>query len=234
MISLAIVAHPKRSKYVELVSAQIKPEAIAWDTDGHVGADQNHLKAWEWLSHSPEPWGVVLEDDALPCRDFGAQLRMALPHAPTPVVGLYLGRGRPLTVDGFDWPNRVAAGITKDVCWLTAPGLASCVGVAMRTELIPSMLKTVPWMLADRPIDSAIGVWAKKALGYDVSYCRPSLVDHRTGPSLIAERLDGQDRDGLTRTAFTEEGKGLPEVRRAWLFDYEPNRDLWDGTFYSL
>ena len=233
VISLAIVAHPDRREYVQEVSDRLQPEVIFWD-DAKYGCDQNHLRAWDYLQHVESEWSVVVEDDAIPCNQFRQQLEMALKKAPSPVVSLYLGRGRPLTVDGFDWPNRIAAGITKDVCWLTAPGLASCVGVAIKTRLIPSMLWSVQFHLRDQPIDTAIGRWAKS--WDDVAYTRPSLLDHRAAPTLIPKdkRVDGQDRDGLTQTAFTEEGKLLPEVRKAWLFTMQPTHRVWDKSMHAL
>lgn len=230
--ALGIVAHPDRKKHATWLEERLNPEVVVWDDAGY-GAGRNHLRAWEWLAGSPTQWSVVLEDDAIPCKDFPDQLRRALAVAPTPIVSLYLGRGRPLTVDGFDWPNRIAAGIARDVCWLTAPGLASCVAVAVRTKLVPSLLSVVPLLLENRPIDQAIGQWAHLGLGLDVSYTRPSLVNHRAIQTLIpaSERIDGQERDGKTMTAFTEAGKELPEVRQAWVFG---TRQYWDKSLHAL
>ena len=233
-LSLAIVAHPDRKEHVTILEEQLNPEVILWDDQG-LGCEKNHMRAWEWLSGSGSDWSICIEDDAVPCQNFTQQLEMALRASPSPVVGLYLGRGRPLTVDGFDWPNRIAAGITRDVCWLTASGMANCVGVAIRTELLPAMLRAVPFLIKYRPIDQAIGIWALSQ-GIDVAYTRPSLVDHRGLPTVISveDRVDGQERDGLTQTGYTPEGKLLPELRKAWLFEMQPSRRNWDSTLHAL
>jgi hypothetical protein len=123
-----------------------------------------------------------------------------------------------LTVDGFDWPNRIAAKIAQDVCWLTAPGMANCVGVAIRTDLLGMMLCTVPLLIKDRPIDQAIGNWAHNFARVDVAYTRPSIVDHRDGPTTIPNdlRVDGRTDNGM---------------RKAWLFG---TRVSWDKSVLPL
>lgn len=140
---------------------------------------------WEALAHRTSDWIVVLEDDAIPVPDFRAQLAQALTAAPTPVVSLYLGRKRPP-----QWQQRVSAALRRtfadDACWITANHMLHAVAIAVRADLVPSLLAhrtRLPW-------DEHFTTWAQR---HGVSYTVPSLVDHADTGTLIAHR-DGEPR----------------------------------------
>jgi hypothetical protein len=62
--------------------------------------------------------------------------------------------------------------------WISAPDLFHAVGVAIRVDLIGPMLAAIsqpPSVF--RPIDTAIGGWAKRS-GLEIAYTWPSLIDH--------------------------------------------------------
>lgn len=214
-----MVAHPRRSAWVSHLANTTAAEAVSWDRH-KIGCEANHLQAWNYLADSPEQWGVVIEDDVIPCQHFTRQLTQVLTAAPTPVVSLYLGRAHPH--GGADrWQDRIAAHIAADVCWLTADALLSGQGYAIRTELIPDMLETVTPLSANHrrkeqiPIDEAVSTWCRSR-GYLVGHTRPSILNHLDGKTLIPQRADKQPRR---------------QGRVAWLFDW---RERWDSSAQHL
>ena len=215
-IPTAIVAHPDRTAAAERLADAVAAEAILWD-DGCFGAGANHLRAWRWLAQSSGSWSVVLEDDAVPVAHFRRQLPQALDVAPSGIVSLYLGRGRPP-----QWQpciGAVMAPLGRDPHWLSAPSLLHHVGVAIRTELLAGMLATVPRHLVNLPIDEAIGVWARSRR-IPISYARPSLVDHADDDPLIGERHDGQPR--ATGEIFEKRVAWVTGTRPRWGRDVIP------------
>lgn len=146
--------------------------------DGALGCNRNHLKAWTWLQDSPQPWSVVLEDDAVPVEDFRTQLTQALQVAPHPVVSLYLGTGHPIHQQ-----SRIKRALDRaaDAHWLTGTTVNHAVALAIKTELIPQMLPRIT--RSNYPIDQAISMWAKHC-----AYTLPSLVNHNDHPSLSGRR----------------------------------------------
>jgi hypothetical protein len=209
VIPIAIVAHPKRTHLANRLAEYVEAEAVLWDNEGR-GVNANHLDAWHWLAEGdPREFAVVLEDDAMPCREFREQLDMVLAVAPAGVVSLYLGTGYPR-----QWQDSIATSVNPigfDPHFLTAPVLLSGVGYAVHAELIEPMISSVSKRATVMPIDEAIGVFCRD-IGHRVAYTNPSIVNHIDGESLIAERRDQQARTG---------------ARRAYRFGLRPH---WDGV----
>lgn len=185
---IGIVAHTTRFSGLSLV-ADVAASVLNVD-DGSLGCDGNHRLTWTDLASTERPWGVVLEDDALPVADFLDQLDAMLTVAPAPIIGLYLGRSRPPAWQSWVRQQTINADRTGD-CFI--PGkqrLLHAVGVAICADLIPDMLNRLSYYL---PIDEGISAWAKAA-GHRTAYCWPSLVDHDDGPTLVCHR-DGKPRD---------------------------------------
>jgi hypothetical protein len=205
-IPIGVVADHRRMDYAEGLAKKVGAEVVSIDGYGRGGA-WNHCQVLNWMKDGGSEWSVILEDDAIPAPTFRTQLEMALDKAPTPFVGLYLGRGRPP-----HWQAGISAVIAQDVCWLVCDVLQNAVGYAVKTNLIPSMLSSAEecWRYAPGlPIDETITEWGAE-YGIRFSYCRPSLVQHR-------------DKAPVQR-----HGYGLPtEKRRAWLFGY---RESWDSS----
>lgn len=155
--------------------------------DGALGAEGNHRRVWHELAKQDTDWSVVLEDDAVPVSDFNDQLAMALAAAPTPVVSLYLGRQRPPQFQTLI--KQATETADDDTCWLTSTHMLHAVGVAIRTELVPSLIGSV----SNLPADQHIGVWARR-VRHQIAYSWPSLVDHSDVPTLV-NHPDGADRE---------------------------------------
>lgn len=171
-------------------------------SNGNWNCEQNHLRVWRYMAeHNPEPFSVVLEDDAVPCEGFREQLEQVLAVAPTPVVGLYLGTSTPP-----HWQRPIRQAITEaereGAHWLITHSVINAVGVAIRTDLLPVKPPV------GKPIDEALAQWAKTN-GRLVGYPLPSLLDHRDEEPVIRKRADGGKRT---------------EPRVAWRFG---TRDKW-------
>ncbi len=199
----AVVAHTSRARLVHRLSKRSALSFVSFD-DGTLGCEANHRQAWSWHAQNTETeWSIVLEDDALPVAGFDGQLQMALDVAPSPVVSLYLGRERPPYTQ-----QRIASAVTRagTANWIVAQRVYHAVGIAVRTELVPSLLD---WLERDRkrPIDQAIASWSARS-GYRVSHTWPSLVDHADLTSTIHSQQAARPRKAWsvgTRERWTGE-----------------------------
>ncbi|GAA4391759.1 hypothetical protein [Tsukamurella soli] len=158
---------------------------------GARGSLVNHDLAWHQLAdRSDADWLIVLEDDAVPCRDFLDRAADALAYAPSVAVSFYVGTGRPL---GRRIIRALLAAEQAGNVWLTNPGLLWGVGVALRADIVKPMLDGVTEIR--RPYDERMGEWLASHK-IPVAYTLPSLVDHEDGQSII-----GTDRPEMVRKA---------------------------------
>jgi len=219
MTPIGIVAHKSRESRALRLADTIDAEFLSIDSGSPrsaLGPGRNHDQVWEWLNDSPGEWKVVLEDDALPVKGFRNQLTAVLKAAPTPIVSLYLGRGRPP-----HWqPSiaRVIADPRTDPNFLVGTELLHHVAVAMKADLVSDMLAKRDRTL---PIDESIGEWARRA-GHAISYSRPSIVDHDF-------RLDTTILRHISRHKTDNGRRDNPrELRKAWAFGA---RQQWNDSW---
>lgn len=179
MISFAVVGH--HARIIEATGLAHSVGAVVVLDDGSIGADGNHLRAWDATSTLPSDWAVVLEDDAQPVPGFLEQAERALAAAPEPVVSFYLGQTRPRR-----WQERIAPAIAhaerRQAHWLTTTHVLHAVAVAIHVRLRED------WQAFARtntlPIDERLTAWCL-ARDHKVAYSLPSLVDHADGPTLV-------------------------------------------------
>lgn len=217
LFSIGIVAHHTRWGRAGKLADHLDAEIVAVDYDGKVGAGANHEACYQWLAEtSTAPWCVILEDDAVPVRNFRQQLDQVLRAAPdTGLLSLYLGRFRPP-----HWQPSIARVITGDHHFLMGTELLHHVAVAIRTPLILPMLAHIR---ADQryrdgklPIDEAVGAFARTA-GMKIGYCHPSIVNHDTRlPTVIGRHVSQHSGETGQRPRT--------ELRQAWAFG---SRDDW-------
>ncbi len=179
MIPVGIVAHPDRRDLVSGLAKQVEAEVVSWDSQSQ-GCTANHRQLWSYLAICPDPWVVILEDDAKPCRGFRTQLMQALIASPSSFVSLYLGRGRP-----DQWQLPISSIIAQEACFIRSDTLLATVGYAIRTPLLPELDKAVGHSCRSGLVElpHAITLWAQR---HDTSVCytRPSLVDHLNVPTV--------------------------------------------------
>lgn len=175
--ALGIVGHVDRQDMIDQLDEQVDFADVLCTDGGGVGCEANHRRTWTHLAPTSRAWCVVLEDDAVPVPGFREQLAAALDAAPAPIVSLYLGRCRPGNAQAT-----IRANTDAETPWFITNRLLHAVGVAIRTELVPSMVAHTAAMGAC-PIDEAISHWAATHQ-LPVAYTWPSLVDHADLPSL--------------------------------------------------
>jgi GR25 family glycosyltransferase involved in LPS biosynthesis len=214
-VKVGIVSHESRMMRATNLFHEIEADQIFTD-DGTLGCEGNHRRAWAELARNARvsQWIVVMEDDAIPCEDFNAQVEAALDVCPVDVASFYLGRSRPIAWQTFIEPA-VARADSEHACWITSDATIHAVCIAIRgPELVEMMLNRTSKHI--RPIDQRISFWCRQ-FGHETAYSWPSLVDHDDDlPSTIVQRADGEERE-----------KG----RVAWRFG---TRDRWTSRSIKL
>jgi hypothetical protein len=179
MISIGVVADPRRGDMGKQLAERVQAEFLSVDTDLR-GCTWNHSQVWRAHAADPAEWNVVLEDDAIPVAGFVGQLADALPFAPAPIVSLYLGRG--YIEDRYIEPMLVRADLLG-ANWIVTQGrILHAVALAVRGDVLPSLVENLP--CGDHPIDRSLSLWARRQ-GHAVAYSNPSLVEHDDGKSLV-------------------------------------------------
>lgn len=223
IFSIGVVAHQDRYERATKLADYIEAELVTVDSDGKLGAGANHERCYEWLYETTSaPWCVILEDDAIPVKDFRNQLNLVLRAAPTGLVSLYLGRTRP-----GRWQPSISQVIGSDRHFLLGTELLHHVAVAVHTPLIPSLLAHIrsdrSYQLGRLPIDEAVGRFAR-AVGIKVAYTHPSICDHDTRmPTVITRHVSSNPGDSGKRPAN--------EIRKAWAFG---SRKAWQPVIAAI
>jgi hypothetical protein len=202
--SIAIMAHPSRSHLVRELSRRLPGAAVVWDEKG----DRWDTGRRSMLAHDPEAqWHLVVQDDAVLCRDFLAQVYHALQAAPQGPVAFYMG-----TTGRFAGLSSTEAALRAHqlgLSWVEAPGPWWGVAVAVPVQHIPAM---VSWCdeRSDLPNYDRRMARYWHHLGIPCRYSVPSLVQHRTGegnPSLVPGR---GNRPGRVAALWHRDGRMGP------------------------
>lgn len=203
-VSVAVMAHPTRRRFVdELLTRLDRPATVVWDQRN----DRWDTGRRSMLAHDPDAsHHLVIQDDAIPCRDLVAGVEKALgrlPHPETSPLCLYLGRVQPHAGK----INQLVTRAVRDTSWITMGQLHWGPGIVMPTHLIGDMVAWCDQRSEVPNYDKRISRWCQHQ-GLTVWYPWPSLVDHRgvtQNPSLIdgrtgnrrAHRFLGADRSAL-------------------------------------
>lgn len=202
-VSLAIMAHPKREAYIPSLKAALgRPVQVVWDQiSDRWDTGRRSLLAYD----SSRSHHVVIQDDALVCRDLPAGVEEALRHAPTnSILGLYLGRTRA-------WkPVWIAAQRSQpNLRWIRMRELMWGVGVVVPTGRIEEIVAIGDRFPEIANYDSRISA-ACLQLGIPVWYPWPSMVSHRQAPSLV------EGRGWRGRYAYRFLGEGASALGQSW------------------
>lgn len=199
MISVAIMAHPKRAAFVEELQGQLPEAEVVWDReDNRWETGARSLAAFDPRAR----FHMVVQDDAVLCRDLVKGAEKAAVAAGERPVALYTGR------------TRLQRGMTSAVLrarrmgrpWVATRGPLWGVGVIVPTCFIPEL---VGWGNAHTTIanyDGRMERWFWTEHQIECWYTVPSLVDHRQvmeNPSLVEGRTGN-------RTAAWFIGKDSP------------------------
>lgn len=179
-VSVAVMAHPKRKEYVEQLLADLdRPAEVVWDEKQDIwDTGRRSLLAYDpTATHH-----LVIQDDAVVCRDLVAGLEKALRTVPPDVpLGLYLGHHPPHSY--MVSQLAVSAGHAS---WIVMPAINWGVAVVIPTKLIPDLVAHGD-TLSIPSYDQRIGNWCRKRR-IKAWYPWPSLVEHRDIQSLIGRK----------------------------------------------
>ncbi|WP_152486534.1 hypothetical protein [Nocardiopsis lucentensis] len=189
-MSVAVMAHRKREKFVPgLVASLDRPAKGVWDQkNDRWDTGRRAMLAYE----SGATHHLVIQDDAVVCRNLVAGVERALtrvpaPHGtPTPLC-LYAGR-----VKRFRSVVRRHVG-SRRPSWLAMPSIYWGVGVVMPVQLISELIRWGDQHPEVANYDYRMGQWLRQQ-GVEVWYPWPSLVDHRHSPSLVEGRSSAASR----------------------------------------
>lgn len=205
-LSVAIMAHPKREAMVaDLLTRLDREVPVVWDQIN----DRHDTGARAMEAFDPAcTHHLVIQDDALPCRDLIAGAERALTYVPEDApVSLYTGRARPF---GAEITKAVRRARKRDASWITMRGIYWGPAVILPVAYIPEMLAWFrsPEGCETSNYDRRMSVWWAQRQAR-VWYSRPSLVDHRGDESLVwkhtnpakprhAHEFAGEDTSALT------------------------------------
>lgn len=180
-LSVKIMAHPKREHLVPELTTRLGLTAddVIWDRCNDRW--DTGRRAWEAIDQGAQ-WGMVVQDDALPCADLIAGMEQALERVPENVlVSPYIGTRRPVA-GRIDRVVRDA--LAAEAAFIEMPSLCWGVAIVAPTNIIDEML---PWCdVQSYPnYDRRIGRFAIDVKRMSTWCTFPSLVDHRDIPSLI-------------------------------------------------
>jgi hypothetical protein len=201
-LSVQVMAHAKRGHRVgELVERLgITGDQVTWDRKEN---------RWDtgrraWLNHDPAAdWHMVIQDDALPCRDLIATLEQAIPHiGERAIVCPYIGTRRPAKLK----VSRVVEQAQEiNASWVKMQTLNWGVAILAPTSTIIEMIAWCDGQTYPN-YDRRVGQYYWRERHWH-TYCTwPSLVEHWDYPegSLIGHGGDrvahgfiGADRSGL-------------------------------------
>jgi len=181
-VSVAVMAHPKRRRFVEELLPRLDREAeVVWDRENdRWETGRRSLMAFD----SSATHHLVIQDDAIPCRDLVAGTEEAVKFSGERPLGLYVS-----------WATgHVASAVRRardgESSWLQMEGPWWGPAVVIPTAQIPEL---VEWG-DKRPDIANYDRRITRFYGFrrvECWYSLPSLVDHRPGdenPSLVEGR----------------------------------------------
>jgi len=173
------MAHQARAHYFDYLIEKLGDVPFSIDSiENRYGMWGNCRRAWQ-LADPGSDYHVVIQDDAIIGRDFYANVKTQIEARPGHAFSFYFGNRKNMYA-------LVNLGLQSG--GLSLNWLSWGVAVGLPTKRIPEMIKfcdNLPHRYYNHD-DTMIAKWLQWA-GIPVWYPLPSLVDHRTGPSLIGE-----------------------------------------------
>lgn len=191
-LSVAIMAHPKRQRYMPYLLSKLNT------TSNRIVMDRENNR-WDTGRRSQlhfEPNAthhVVVQDDAVVCEDFIEGLQNAIRSKPQHPISLYTGKVRPLG-PFVDRMVRQAHNLGRT--WIRMDGPLWGVAVCTPVHYIEDMITACDRMVNTPNYDMRM-VKYYQSRGIKCYYTIPSLVSHRVGdsdPSLVPGRGSGSGR----------------------------------------
>lgn len=192
-LSVAVMAHPKRARYVEhlLPRLDVEDPPVVWDRFN----DRWDTGRRALMSYEPDATHhLVVQDDAVPCRDLVQGCARLLEHVPPEApVGLYVGYARTQPWRFSMVPLINLAG-RRRAAFLIFEGPWWGQSLIVPTADVPDIVSFGDRHPEIENYDHKIANWYARQ-NIECWYTMPSLVSHRTdGPSLVPGRGNGRRR----------------------------------------
>lgn len=168
-LSISVMMHPSREEFLPYLTERLGPVPVAMDRG--LGVWDTCRRAWE---HASGDFHVVIQDDALVCRDFHRRARALL--VDRTAYSFYFG-----------WRERFARAAPAYLAagGVTRPNLHWGLAVCLPKELIAPMIAFgEASTLGPKYDDTRISRFLQ-SVNVPVRYPLPSLVDHRLTTSLV-------------------------------------------------
>jgi len=189
-LSIAIMAHPKRERWVnEYLVPRLPGARVVWDEKN----DRWDTGSRSLQAHTDAEWHLVVQDDALLPNDFVAGVQKMLKAVPSGrPVGLYYGRVRPRE---FETRRLIAESNQKGASFIVHNGPWWGVGIVVPSAHVQSIVEWGNEHTGIPNYDRRISRWYQTE-GIDCWYPQPSLIEHRTedNPSLVPGRTGANRR----------------------------------------
>lgn len=182
LVSYAIQAHPSRSAMVADLQSRLGPVPVAWAAEPYA-TPYDRGPVWRTFRsalqlHTDAPFHCVIQDDALPCRDFTERLETLV----TAGEFLYMLFWRPKR-SYFTETSQAKRGLRHGY-FIKVSGSMLGVGMAYPTDRIDDLIAFGDTLEPHLSDDERVKVWADDR-GIRTYVPIPSLVDHRGDQSLV-------------------------------------------------
>lgn len=184
-LSVAIMAHPRREHFVRELQDALPEAVVVWDERN----DRWDTGRRSLLAFDPEAdYHVVIQDDAIPCRNLLAAARQIAPVAGERIVSFYTGKVRP---HQYTITPAVHQARANKRPYIETWGPYWGPGLMLPTQHIPGLVEWGDRHPEIKNYDRRIEVYYRTKLARTCLYTVPSLVDHRRvaeNPSLVPGR----------------------------------------------
>jgi hypothetical protein len=209
-LDVGIVCDPRRAETAHQLQRELNEQGVkprmTWDERRDEW--ETHARAWSVPVPARRTHRLILQEDAVPCRDLVPGVERALTSLPpNTIVSLYFGFHS--AYRGPSERHRRAKAAARrarqlEPAWIEAPGTWWGVAIVLPVAFIAPALE----FCEGRPevYDTRLGRWIDHAGVGPVRYTWPSLVDHADEPSLAwptqvagrrAHEFIGRDRSAL-------------------------------------
>lgn len=183
VVSVAVMAHPKRKRWVPDLAAALGGDVeVVWDRRN----DRWDTGRRSLLARDPSAsHHLVVQDDAIVCGDLMKGLTVAAEFSGDRPVSLYMGRIK----RGSKVEAAHRRAVHRQWSWVEAEGPLWGVGILLPVEHVRPVVEFGDSLNIPN-YDLRIAAWYA-SIGMRCWYTRPSLVEHRhggTNPSLVANR----------------------------------------------
>lgn len=199
-LSVTVMADKRRTGLVENLVQRlgISGDQVVWDRNNN---------RWDtgrraWQAHDPNSdYSMVIQDDALVCRDLIPGLEKALDHVPTKaIVSPFVGTRRPTAVR---MERAAQLADEQNATWLILGPLNWGVAIVVPTHTIRDMIKWCDKQTYPN-YDKRVGQFYRRVLPWPTWHTWPNLVEHQDVPSLVghgggrvSRRFIGADASAL-------------------------------------